>query len=285
MREDRDGPYRIIAGAMAIAMMTAVPAAAQKGGPALAPHRAVYDMVLDKSRMSSGVTGVRGRMVYEMTGSRCDGWTQTMRFVTEMTGSDGQTSLNDLRSTTFEDDAASQFRFSSTTQRNQKTTETTNGEARREENGIKIDLKQPQRKSTSIAGRVYLPVEHSMALVTAAREGRTQLKADIYDGSEKGEKVYETSAIIGSRRAPGANGKLASAKGAEPLDALPAWPVTISYYERGKSGQDAVPVYELGFLYFDNGVSRRLTIDYGDFAIRGELTELTFLDAPKCDRK
>ena len=209
-----------------------------------------------------------------------------MRFVTEMTGGDGQTSLNDLRSTTFEDDAAREFRFNSTTQRNQKTTETTVGEARRDTNGIKIDLKQPRKGNAEIAGRVYFPIEHSAALIVAAREGRTSLKADIFDGSEKGEKVYETSAIIGGKRAAGTNTGLPAAKGSEPLNQLPAWPVTISYYERGSSErQDAVPVYELGFLYFENGVSRRLVIDYGDFAIKGELTEITFLESARCTRR
>jgi hypothetical protein len=32
-------------------------------------------------------------------------------------------------------------------------------------------------------------------------------------------------------------------------------------------------------------VSRKLLIDYGDFAIRGEISELTFLDAAPCEAK
>ena len=45
---------------------------------------------------------------------------------------------------------------------------------------------------------------------------------------------------------------------------------------------EAVPTYELAFRFYENGVSSKLFIDYGDFAIRGELKELTFLEEEKC---
>ena len=46
-----------------------------------------------------------------------------------------------------------------------------------------------------------------------------------------------------------------------------------------------MPVYELSFLFFENGVSRKLFIDYGEFAIQGELKEITFLAPSKCEKK
>ena len=271
--------------ALAAAAVTSLDAHAQGAAVGLAPHRAVYEMSLDRARNGSSVTGLRGRMVYELSGSRCEGWTQTIRFVTEMTGSDGQLTLNDMRSSTFEDDAAREFRFNTTQQRDQRTTETTNGEARRDGTAVNVELRQPSRKNLKLEGRVYFPIEHSIALVAAARKGDTVLRADIYDASEKGEKVYETSSIIGARRAPGANAKLASATGADLLDGVASWPVTISYYERGAAGGDAAPVYELSFLYFENGVSRRIVIDYGEFAMKGEMREITFLTTKPCDRR
>jgi hypothetical protein len=44
-----------------------------------------------------------------------------------------------------------------------------------------------------------------------------------------------------------------------------------------------VPVYELTFLFFENGVSRQLFIDYGEFALQGEIKEITFLEPKKCE--
>jgi hypothetical protein len=38
----------------------------------------------------------------------------------------------------------------------------------------------------------------------------------------------------------------------------------------------------MAFVFYDNGVSRRLFIDNGEYSMRGELTELTFLDVGNC---
>ena len=46
--------------------------------------------------------------------------------------------------------------------------------------------------------------------------------------------------------------------------------------------QDSLPTFEIAFRFYANGVSRRLFIDYGDFAIRGELKEIEFLEPSKC---
>ena len=63
---------------------------------------------------------------------------------------------------------------------------------------------------------------------------------------------------------------------------MKAWPVSLSYFDAASGKADAVPSYELAFLFYENGVSRKLMIDYGEFAIRGQLIDLTMLDKGKC---
>jgi hypothetical protein len=255
--------------------------AAPPTGPiVMVPHRAVYDMSLGESRAGSSVSDVQGRMVFEITGSACEGYTQTMRFVTKMASAEGQPSVSDLRSTTFENGAATSFRFDGSQLRDQKPTEAAIGEATRPslDADMQVELTKPEKKKISIGPKVFLPVQHSVALVAAARAGQTRLKADVYDGSENGDKVYETTATIGTEAAPGSNKKLPVVKNAEPLDTMSAWPMSVSYYEKGSDGQDAAPSYELSYLFYDNGVSRKLVIDYGEFSIKGDLKEITFLD-------
>ena len=62
------------------------------------------------------------------------------------------------------------------------------------------------------------------------------------------------------------------------------WPVTISYFnENAKS--DTLPVYRMSFKLYENGITRDLTMDYGDFVLTGKLTKLELLDkkaAPTC---
>ena len=61
--------------------------------------------------------------------------------------------------------------------------------------------------------------------------------------------------------------------------------MAIGYFEPGSDSTDALPVYELTFLFFENGVSRKLFIDYGEFSMRGELKEITFHPPSKCEQK
>jgi hypothetical protein len=48
-----------------------------------------------------------------------------------------------------------------------------------------------------------------------------------------------------------------------------------------KSGEQ-VPVYAITFELYENGVSRALLLDYGDFILSGEMTSLEMKDAKTC---
>lgn len=250
----------------------------------LAPHRAVYDFVLARSG-SSSVADVTGRMVYELTGAACEGFTQSMRFVTRMVSQDGSASVTDLRSTSFEDGAAKRLKFNSDHYREEKLSETTVGEATRSGSETKVEIAKPAQKSLSISPDVLFPVQHTIRMIEVARRNETVLQADLYDGSDKGEKVYTTTAMIGRLKPAGYNKTLAKIENADKLDPVRAWPVSLSYFEPGQGGGDAVPSYELSFVFFENGVVRQMTLDYGDFALKGDLKSISFLDEPKCAAK
>jgi EipB-like len=259
---------------------------AQVGGGAVQfrPHRAVYDITFDHATPGSGVADMSGRMVYEMTGTTCGEYAQNMRFVTRMTNQEGVAQVNDLRTSSFEELATHRLRFSSSQYENQKLSEASQGSAG-PGNGAsftEVKLTKPAKKTVKLPSDIYFPIQHSLALVEAARAGHSQFTANLYDGSDKGEKFYETSAVIGPRADPGSVKTPAKVANSEKLNGLASWPIAIGYFEPGPARLDALPTYELSFRFYENGVSSRLYIDYGDFAIRGELKELTFLDAGKC---
>lgn len=248
----------------------------------LAPHRAVYDVALDRSAPGSGVSEMSGRMVYELTGSACEGYTQNMRFVTRTSGSEGSSRLSDLRTSSWEDANGQRLRFTTTQYQDEVLSEASQGDAGRDSGGIKIKLDKPKQKDVKIDGNVYFPIQHSIALIEAARAEKSLFRADLFDGSEKGEKVYVTNAVIGRKLPPGSSKAPAGVKNASRLDALPSWPIAIGYFDPGNDQKDAVPTYELAYRFFENGVTTGLRIDYGEFAIRGELKELDFLEPSKC---
>ena len=66
--------------------------------------------------------------------------------------------------------------------------------------------------------------------------------------------------------------------------ALTRWPVTISYFDRSaaeKSGEQT-PIYAITFELYENGVSRALVLDYGDFVLSGDMTSIEMKDAKAC---
>jgi hypothetical protein len=249
----------------------------------LVPHRAIYEMTLEEARSASGVTGIDGRMVFEFTGSPCDGYSLNMRMVTQMTDSQGQTNLTDLRSSTWEEADGKKFRFQSAQYLNEKLGDVTMGRAVRgaPEEAVRVKLSQPSREEMDLSGQILFPTQHSIALIEKALQGKTVFQARIYDGSEKGRKVYETTAFIGSEVTPGSDDtELETPANEKRLGRLPSWPISIGYFETAHG--DLTPSYQIDFHLYENGVSRDLLIDYGDFSIHGELTSLEYLKEKKC---
>lgn len=267
-----------------------VPIAAQKADPSrqasvqLVPHRAIYDFSLGNVRSDKAVAGLTGRMVYEFSGSTCEGYTQTMRFLTRTTAASGTVSLTDQRTTSWEDEAGINYRFQSSQYRDQKLVEQTAGTGKRGDPGddTRVDLTHPDKRRTAVGGAALFPIQHSIKLIEAARRGRTSFTADFFDGSESGEKTYVVTAQIGRQLAPGFNKTLPRVGHADKLDGVQAWPVMLSYFEQGSEMKDAVPAYEMGFVFMANGVSRRLVIDNGDYTMKGELSDFTLIDPLPC---
>lgn len=271
-----------------VALAAAVPAAAapQADSVTLTPHRAVYDLKLTKTRGNRGIETVRGRILYDFSGNACDGYELKFRHVSEMDSGEGKAVVSDLRSTTWEDGRARKFRFNSENLLNDKQTEAVNGRAEREGKTIAVNLSKPKEKALTMPVGAVFPTEHMRRIIAAAREGKTILEFPVYDGSETGEKLYNTLTVIGRPIAPG-DKPVADAGAKTPeLAKLTRWPVSISYFEQQSAKQEQtgeqVPVYAISFELYENGISRALVLDYSDFTIAGELTSLDVKKAKPC---
>ncbi|NRG19178.1 cell envelope integrity EipB family protein [Rhizobiales bacterium] len=250
----------------------------------LMPHRAIYDMELGDAQDGSGVSGVSGRMVYEFTGGACEGYSVSFRFVTKLANSDGAIRLTDLQTSSFEEPSSQGYQFYTKTFIDRELAEQTKGRAEHVDGRVAISLQKPSEKKVELEHSALFPTEHLKSLLAAAERGERVLVADVFDGSETGEKVYFTSSIIGEQRE--GPGKLSQDKeeAVLKLGKVPHWPVTISYFEEEATAANGeeTPVYQLGFLLYKNGVSRRLMLDYGDFKIRGRLVKFEPLETVDC---
>ena len=245
-----------------------------------ATHRALYDLVLDPNKSGMKVDAARGRIAYEMIGGECAGWTVTLRQVTELDNGEGKRTLSDLRSVTWEAVDAKSYRFKTQNYLDQQLRDEADGTADRATKGFSVQLTKPKRERLTLPGKILLPTEHIAKLLIAAAAGERVLDAKVFDGSPDGKKVYDTLSVIGP--AVTCDKDLEPAARRPELAALKRYPVTISYFEPGTG--ERTPIYTLGFEVYENGVSRALRLDYGTFAMRGELTTLEFLAPTPCKR-
>jgi hypothetical protein len=250
----------------------------------LVAHRAVYELTLGETGAGSNVTDIRGQLIYDFSGSACQGYTLNTRLITEVFDREGKPSTTDIRSESKEEADGKRFRFTTYQYVNDKLSESTKGvdyRAGRSRDAVIVELEKPKKGTVTLSGNVFFPTQHSLAILKAAMAGQTRLQADIYDGSEKGVKVYETTTFIGAPLELAANGQLPTIKNAEALNTTPSWPVVVSYYEQS-SKKDGLPTYEVSFRMYANGVSRKLKLDYGTFSLNGELSAIEFIPTKPC---
>lgn len=278
-----------IAAGLALAVSLACgPAAAAPARDTVvfAPHRAVYDLTLVRSRGTRDIDSVRGRIVYDFSGSACEGYTLQFRQVAQHRSRDGDGVLSDLRSTTWEDAAARKFRFSSESRVNDKVSETVDGHADRRAKAVSVMLSKPKARKIAVPVRSVFPTEHMRRIVLAARAGTNVLEFPVFDGTDDGQKVYNTLTVIGRPIAPGEAAPQDAAANVPELAALTRWPVTISYFETlskadARKGEQT-PTYAVAFELYENGISRALTLDYPDFRLSGKMTALEMKKAKPC---
>jgi len=159
------------------------------------------------------------------------------------------------------------------------------GIAERVGDHITVKLKQPQTKTFTLDGSTVFPTEQIQHIITAAKEGKSILEQSVYDGSDNGEKVFNTMSVIGQPIK--GDRTIASPDPSTENDVMKTttrWPVTVSYYDRDAKSEEGeqTPLYAMSFELFENGVSRALVLDYNDFVISGELGKFNVKDSKPC---
>ena len=249
----------------------------------LASHRAVYDLKLAHARGNPSAVSARGRILYDFSGSICDGYTLQFRQVSELDNGEGKVTLSDLRSTSWEDGAAKKFIFKSQNYLNEMLVDSVDGQADRETDKVAVALTKPTDRKLDLDAAIVFPTDHMRRIIEAARAEKSLLELPVYDGSDKGDKVYNTLTVVGRVIMPNERPPADAAAGQQAFAGLKRWPVTVSYFDKAAKGGDQVPVYSIAFELYENGVSRALMLDYNDFAISGELTSIELKDTKPCN--
>jgi hypothetical protein len=146
------------------------------------------------------------------------------------------------------------------------------GEVRRSAPGVAGTARftEPTEDEVKVPPATLFPMAHTAAVIAAARDGKRVFAVPVFDGTVT-EGAQDTNAAITGRVAPAT---VAAAR--FPLLAnLPSWRMRIAFFEVGDTtGQ---PEYEVAMRYFENGVADELKMDFGEFVVAAELTELEAL--------
>ncbi|MCO5131265.1 MAG: cell envelope integrity EipB family protein [Xanthobacteraceae bacterium] len=280
------GILRLAGFTLAAAALLGAPSA-RAASVAFLPHQASYNLSLLKSRGGgTAVDGARGRILYNFTGSACDGYTSEFRQVSELSGGEGKRTLSDLRSTSWEDAEGKTYRFRIDTRMNEGDANNVDGIAERSGDHVTVKLKQPVAKTFTLGGDTVFPTEQVRRIIAAAREGKSLLELTVYDGSDNGEKVYNTLTVIG-KPITGEAATTPDPSTANPaMKAVTRWPVTVSYYDRDvkPTSGEQTPTYAMSFELFENGVSRALKLDYNAFVIAGALDNFEIKPSKPCEK-
>jgi hypothetical protein len=274
-----------LAGATLIAAIAwLIPAAAQPGPVGLASHRAIYDLKLAQTRGKRPMNAVHGRILYDFSGNACDGYALQFRQVSELDSGEGKVAVSDLRATTWEGGDAGRLRFQSQNYLDEALRDSVAGEADRAKDSVDVKLTKPTDKTFDVAHDLVFPTEHVRRIIEAARAGKSLLQLGVYDGSDTGEKVFDTLTVIGKAIEPDTKKPDDAAAGQAALAGLKRWPVTISYFDRAiqQDAGEQTPIYAITFELYENGISRALLLDYGDFVISGQMTSLEIKDGKSC---
>lgn len=247
---------------------------AAQAAPHLAPHRAVYDLVLDQSTERSGIRGLAGRMVYEFNGSPCDGYTTNYRFVTQIQTED-TSRMTDQQTTTYEDGEGKNFTFVTRSFVDRDMDKEVKGAAVSESAGLKVAIEKPKKETVEL-GKTQFPTQHLIEMLGKAEQGQTFYETNLFDGSDDAAKVMTTTVVMGKPAAiPDADPEK---KALNSMAGDKVWPVDVAYFDETKPGQE-LPEYRISFKLHENGITRDLIMDYGDFSMKGTLVDLKLLPA------
>ncbi len=262
-----------------------MPAAAAPGAAVeLQPHRIAYEISLGPRKGGNSFASAQGLIALEFTGNTCDGFATNFRQATQLADPDGETRNLDFRVTLWEEGQGQRFRFSVLNKINDETTRNADGEAKRVKDGsVSVAMKRPEGKKGDFDGSISFPSAMMIALLDAALKGEKRFDARLFDGSEGGEKIFDTIASIGPALDGEKNARLEPVMRSESLDKVPRWPISIAYYENTPG--DRLPVYTMKSVTFANGVVSDLVFEFPEFSLAAKAVRYEALPMEACKKK
>jgi hypothetical protein len=273
--------WRIACGAAALAFASLWNGSASAVD--ITAHRALYTMSLAGSKTDSGVTGAQGQMGYQW-GETCDGWTVEQRYELTINYAESQDVKIVSNFVTWESKDGLRYRFNQKETRNGTVDEEIRGSAQLDGpgKGGSITFEKPQPQTIKLPAGALFPSAHTILLIQKAQAGENFVSRQVFDGATV-EGAVLVSAVIGPKIEPKVKAEPTAANDPvldDPVLQRPGWRVRLAFFPADTKAEK--PDYELGMMLIDNGISRDMVIDYGDYTIKAKLNKIQALGKPHC---
>jgi hypothetical protein len=253
------------------------PAAAAPLAPltarALASHRGIYTLTLDRARENATIVDVSGAMLFEIIDA-CESWASRQRFTMTLRNREGTELETGSDYATLESMDGRNLRFSLTHMTQGAVKNRVAGQAELTADGSGVArYSEPEVKELPIPPGTLLPNTHTIAALNAARAGQRLLVAPIFDGTTA-DGAQQTTTVMSPWQGP------QPVPEAPSLSTLGSSRMRIAFFEPDgeQAGGARTPSYEVSLRYFENGVADDMIMDFGDFTVRAKLMKLE--DAP-----
>ena len=235
----------------------------------LVSHRAFYEMSLLSARYGSDIAALKGKMVLQVVDT-CDGWTLDQRIALTISDPKGGELNSYITFASWESKDGSRFSFRQQTRFGDHLVEESSGRAELDAStGGTAYYTKPEEIEIVLPPGTVFPTRHTDRVIEGAMAGESQVAVIVFDGSSLDNPTNVYAFIVPPREMA----ELAEGEGPRMT-----WPIYLAFFPMTKAS--AVPEVEIGMLLQDDGVARSVDLDYGDFAIHGELLEFEVI-APK----
>lgn len=255
-------------------------AAAQAASPAIVqfqPHRASYELLLVPGRGDGSIASAGGRLDFEWA-AVCDGWAVEQRTRVVLSEADGAALDFGWALSTWEGRDGLAYDFAIERFQDGEAYERLVGTAWLERDGGPgtAVFEQPVARTFDLPAGTVFPTDHTFRMLDAAFAGELPLYLLVFDASSDDDGLAGVSTaaagVVPAERSTTLDSPLTAG--------LVSYRLVMAYYP--PYGDVELPETEVSLRVFPNGIADSFVFDYGDFALRANLTELEALPPPEC---
>lgn len=240
----------------------------------LASHQITYQLQLAEADPETAIQDIKGKTVYTVV-RECDGWKSGEDYVMQMQFEDGNEVYLASLFESYENVEEGLFSFSIDERSNYDKPLTFDGYAQRlgATKGQAYFSIEPET-GLDLPEDTFFPVAQTFEILKRAQAGDKFFNSHIFFGAKPDDALKKTTIIIG---------QLTTAEERDINSDLlqdSYYPVQVAYFDpKSTSG---LPSYEISFHMQLNGVVPYYAIDYGDFTLRAQMSDIAPEVKPTC---